>query len=157
MIRVGFEELDGIAIEKMVVVEADDYERGQCVGYRCQYCYEADESLTQIFHDRDCPYAGEHGRTHYDTLNTEMDARPTPELQANNPVWLVVSDETDRADDVYNGEPVAFRCECGNLDDDLLETVHDDGCDLADEHCDLGRTNVEDLAQVHLTPDDQRV
>jgi hypothetical protein len=156
--KVEFEELDELPVEKMLIAESEDHHAGQCVGYRCQECGEADETVRQIYHDEDCPLAGEHGRDQYDQpLNTRSDAEPTPELQRENPVWLVVSAETDPEDSVYHGEPVAFRCECGNLDDDLLEVVHDERCPLAEESCDLNQTDAESLSQVRLTIDEQRV
>jgi len=138
--KVGFEEIDDVAVERMIIADSEDHHPGQCVGYRGQLCHEADETLQQIYHDPDCPLAGEHGRRQYDELKADKNARPTPELQEENPIWIVVSAETDRGDNVYSDEPVAFRCECGNLDDDLFEVVHDEACPLADEDCELGRT-----------------
>lgn len=149
--RVGFTELPGVAVEKMEIVEADDHEVGQCVGYRCQECGEADESLSQVFHKDDCPLAGQHGREFYGdeaALNSSSDGRRAPELDAENPLWLVTSAETDRGDDVYNGEVVGIRCECGNLDDDAFRIIHDEDCALADEECAHGTTDIEDLEGV---------
>lgn len=155
--RVGFEELPDVDVEKMIVVEADETHLiGQCVGYRCQHCGEADETLQQIWHDEeeDCPLVGEHGRQQYDRLDADIEVdSPTPELQEENPIWIIISAETDRGDGVYNGEPVAFRCQCGNADDDLFELVHDDGCALADENCELGRTDVDGVSKVRAVPD----
>lgn len=147
--KVGFVELPEVPVEKMEIVEAADHETGQCVGYRCQECGEADETLSQVYHKADCPLAGQHGRRFYDDSEADLasssDGRVAPELDAENPLWLVESAETDRSDDVYNGEIVGFRCACGNLDDDVFAIVHDEDCELADEDCDHWTTDVEDL------------
>jgi hypothetical protein len=88
-------------------------------------------------------FVDEHGRQHYDDLDRGVDAGPTPEFNADNPIWVVRAAEADVQDGVYKDDVVAFRCQCGNLDDDLFEKVHDESCPLADEDCDLGRTDVE--------------
>lgn len=143
--KVVFEELDDVSIERMVVSECEDHHAGEVVGYRCQDCGEADETLNQIWHDEEenCPLVGEHGRQHYDTLERPMDTGETPEFLPENPIWAVTAGETDPADGVYNGTVVAFKCACGNADDDFFEIVHDEGCALADDDCDLGRTDMD--------------
>jgi len=146
--KVGFTELPGPPVEKMEVIESGDFEIGTCVGYRCQKCGEADETLAQLYHKADCPLAGMHGREFYGEdadLASSSDGRLSAELDPDNPLWLVVSGETDRADDVYNGEVVAIRCRCGAADDDVFSIVHGSRCPLADEHCEHGTTDVEDL------------
>jgi len=146
--KVGFKELPNIPVEKMAVIEAEEFEIGACVGYRCQLCGEADETLRQLFHKSDCDLAGVHGRRFFGddaNLGSSSDGRLSAEPDPDNPLWLVVSGETDRADDVYNGEVVGILCRCGNLDDDAFDIVHDENCELADEHSDLGTTDVEDL------------
>jgi hypothetical protein len=146
--KVRFEELPELPVEKMIVVECDTHRPGECVGYRCQECAEADETLDQIWHDPDCPLAGEHGRQHYESLEAALEESDSPELDPSNPLWIVESAESDPADDVYNGEFVAMKCRCGNLDDDLFEIVHDSRCVLADEDCEHGTTDLEDLTGV---------
>lgn len=148
-LKVGFTELPNVSVEKMEIVESEDYEIGQCVGYRCQECGEADETLTQIWHKPDCPLAGEHGRTHYDAvdLGSASDGRRAAELDPEHPLWVVKSAETDRGDDVYNEDIVAIRCRCGAADDDAFEIVHDAECPLADE-CAENRTDIEDLQDI---------
>jgi hypothetical protein len=146
--KVRFTELPELPVEKMEVVECDDHLAGECVGYRCQECGEADETLSQVYHDPDCSLAGQHGRRHYDDLKAARDDEPTAELDPENPLWLVKSAETDPADGVHNGEIVAVKCECGNMDDDLFEIVHDSRCALADEDCEHGTTDADDLAGV---------
>jgi hypothetical protein len=149
--RVRFEPVDGVAVERMIVAECEHHHAGQCVGYRCQHCGEADETLQQIYHDPDCELVGEHGRQHYDELKADLDAAsPSPELQEENPIWVVISAETDRSDDVYVNDVVAFRCRCGNLDDDLFEVVHDEACPLADEDCELGRTDADNVSSLRV-------
>jgi|GEM_PF-2717421 len=155
--KVGFTELPGLPVEKMEVVEAEDFEIGECVGYRCQLCGEADETLSQVYHKPGCDLAGQHGRHFYGedaALSSPSDGRASAELDPENPMWLVVSAETDRADDVYNGEVVGTLCRCGNMDDDAFEIVHDEDCDIIDDDCEHGTTDVEALdGAEHLVAD----
>jgi hypothetical protein len=152
-VRVTFEELDDVPVEKMLVAECEDHHVGECIGYRCQECHEADETLDQIFHDEDCELAGEHGRQHYDDLEGDLEAGPPPEFDRDHPVWIVEAAETDPADEVYNGTVVAFKCRCGNSDDDLFEIVHDEGCPLADPECEIGTTDSGALQQIPAMAD----
>lgn len=142
MTHVRFQELEDVRVEKMVVDECEDHPAGEVIGYRCRECGCSDETLSQLWHDEDCDLAGEHGRQHYDSLERERDAGPTKELDASNPIWVVKAAETDIPDGVYVNDVVAFRCRCGAADDDLFEIVHEEGCPLADDDCDLGRTDV---------------
>lgn len=130
--RVTFEELSDIHVEKMVVAECEDHHVGEVAGYRCQECHEADESLGQIWHDADCPLAGQHGRQHYDELSADVIVGQSPELHPENPIWVIEAAETDPEDGVFNGTVVGFKCHCGNADDDWYEVVHDEACDLSD-------------------------
>lgn len=121
-------------IEQLRVVEAEhsDYHEGQAVGYRCQLCQQADETLDQLYHEADCQLAGEHGRSHYDTLDPTADEGPFPELSPNHEFVMVRSAETDNSVGVSRGNVVLFICdECGNADEDLFEIVHDEQCSLA--------------------------
>jgi len=140
---VRFVELEDVPVEKMVVDECEDHHAGEVIGYRCQHCGCSDETLGQIWHEGDCPLIGEHGRQHYDDLDRDVEAGPTPEFDPENPIWVVRAAEADVQDGVYKDDVVAFRCQCGNADEDLLEIVHDESCALADEDCDLGRTDVD--------------
>ena len=148
---VVFEEIDGVAVERMVVAECEDHHVGEVVGYRCQECGMADESLDQIWHQEDCSLAGEHGRQHYESLEAGPDAGRPAEFDVDADLWVVTSAETDASDDVYNGTVVAFKCECGNADENLFEIVHDEACPLADDNCEVGLTDpaaISDLPRV---------
>jgi len=70
---------------------------------------------------------------------------------------MIVADKTDHDDDVRKNEVVAFRCRCSNADDDLFDIVHDEGCPLADEDCQIGRTDPEDIAAVTIVPEEPSV
>lgn len=131
--RVAFEPLDGTDIRRMVVVEPreTDHIPGETAGYWCPECHQADETLDQIWHEEYCHHAGEHGRAHYDDLEPDVDAGPTPEFDRAHPITVIIAAETEGAG-AHNGEVIAFRCECGNADEDVFEIVHDERCDLAD-------------------------
>jgi len=143
--RIVFEPVDGVDVERMVVHEAEEHHAGEVVGYRCQHCGCADETLKQIFHGEECPLAGEHGRQIYDEL--DADIKPDcPELKEENRVWAVKSAETDHEDGVHNGDIVAFVCDhCSNSDESLFEIVHDEPCPLADANCKHGSTDPQSL------------
>jgi hypothetical protein len=49
---------------------------------------------------------------------------------------------------VRTGDVVALKCECGILDDDLFEIVHDAECPLADVDCESRTTDVTRLKQL---------
>ena len=151
--KVVFEPVDGVDIERMVVHECEDHHSGEVVGYRCQHCAAADETLKQIFHEADCPLAGRHGRQIYEELNADMQPE-TPELSSEHRLWAIKSAETDHEDDVHNGDIVGFRCECGNSDESLFEIVHDETCPLADENCENGQTDPETV-RVSTVPNQQ--
>jgi len=127
--------LEGTDILRLAVTdpEQSDVHAGESVGYLCPHCRQCDETRHQIWHRRSCPYAGEHGRQHYDDLEPEVPGRPTPELDPEHEIELVIAGESRPAIGVHNGEVVAFRCRCGNLDEDLFEVVHDVRCELADD------------------------
>ena len=74
--KVGFTELPGPPVEKMEIVESEDFEVGQCVGYRCQECGEADKTLSQLWHKEGCPLAGQHGREFYGEDADLVDTSP---------------------------------------------------------------------------------
>jgi len=128
------EELDGTRIQRLVVTDPKNPDRhvGQVVGYLCPECLQADETLDQIWHQEDCPLAGEHGRSHYDELEPDVAGRPVPELDAAHPITVVEFGETEGRGGLHEGEVLAFHCDdCGNADEDLFEIVHDELCDLA--------------------------
>lgn len=64
MTEVVFEAVEAVPIERMVVGDSETHHAGEVVGYRCQECGQADETLDQIWHQEDCPLAGEHCRQH---------------------------------------------------------------------------------------------
>lgn len=121
-------------IEQLRVVDANDhgYHEGQAVGYRCQHCQQADETLNQLWHAEDCPLAGEHGRSQYDDITPTVAEGPSPELSPDHEIVMVRSAETDTSVGVSRGDVILFICaECGNADEDLFEVVHDESCSLA--------------------------
>lgn len=121
-------------IEQLRVVDANghDYHEGQAVGYRCQQCHQADETLDQLWHAEDCPLAGEHGRSHYDDITPAVSEGRSPELSPDHEIVMVRSAETDNSVGVSRGDVILFICaECGNADEDLFEIVHDENCSLA--------------------------
>jgi len=131
------EDLEGTQIQLLVVTDPGDTDHhpGEAIGYLCPECEQADETLDQIWHDEDCSLAGEHGREHYDDLEPVVEEqRATPELQADHPVTMVKAGETDCSEGIHNGEVIAFRCQCGNADEDLFELVHDESCELSGRH-----------------------
>jgi len=132
--KVRLEPLANTTIRRMDVIDvrSADVHLGESVGYLCPHCLQADESRHQIWHDEDCRYAGEHGRAHYDDLEPDVPGRPTPELDADHRIDMVIAGTTHRGIGVYNEDVLGFRCQCGNLDEDLWEVVHDAGCDAAD-------------------------
>jgi len=122
-------------IEQLRVADANghDYHEGQAVGYRCQVCHQADETLDQLWHTDECPHAGEHGRSHYDELEPTVAEGATPELSPDHEIVMVRSAETDNSVGVSRGDVILFICaECGNADEDLFEIVHDEACSLAE-------------------------
>lgn len=131
--KVVREGLEGTRIRRLVVVNAGEtnHHVGEIVGYWCPECYQADETLDQIYHDEDCSFAGQHGRTHYDELEPDVPGRHIPELSPDHPITLVKAGETDNSAGVHNGEVLAFQCQCGNLDEDVFEVIHDEECGLS--------------------------
>lgn len=134
--RVSLEKLGETAFQRLEVVDPErtDSHPGEVVGYRCMECHKIDETREQIWHDEDCSHAGEGGRQYYDDLEPDVPGRPTPELSADHPITMIRAAQTDDTDGVHNGEVLAFRCECGNADEDVLEVVHDEACPLAGWH-----------------------
>lgn len=131
--RVRREDLGGTQIQRLVVTDPrdTDHHPGECAGYLCPECLQADETLDQIYHNESCALAGEHGRAHYDELEPDVD-RDSPELDEAHPITVVESAETDGGDGFRHGEVIAFRCQCGNLDENAFEVVHDQACPLAE-------------------------
>lgn len=104
---------------------------GEILGYHCGECGAADETRMQVVHREYCPLAGEHGREHYDQDELPVVERP-PELDRDHRIDIITAGWTDPAEDVHNGEAIAFRCgECGNADESLFEIRHDEDCSLA--------------------------
>ena len=134
--KVVREDLEDTQVQRLTVVDPGKTGShiGELVGYLCPECLQVDETLTQIWHDDSCSLAGEHGRQHYDSLEPDVDGRPTPELQDDHPVTVVKYAETEGRGGLCQDEVVAFICNCGNADEDLFELVHDEGCDLAGKH-----------------------
>lgn len=125
------EPLAGTRVQRLVVEapQESNLHVGEVVGYQCPDCRQCDETLEQIWHDRDCELAGEHGRAHYDEIVPSVPGRPTPELDPAHPITIV------QAADGRKNEVLAFRCDgCGNLDEDLFEVIHDSVCALATDH-----------------------
>lgn len=130
------ERLEGIQIQRLIVTEPEDSDhfRGECIGYLCPECMQADETLEQIWHDEDCSLAGEHGRAHYDDLEPDVPGRPVPEFDPAHPITIVKFGKTEGRGGLHDGEVLSFKCECGNLDEDVFEIVHDEACPLAGRH-----------------------
>jgi len=125
------EDLESTPVKRLVVTDPQEsgLHAGECPGYWCPECKQADESLEQIWHDRDCSLAGDHGRAHYDDLVPTVPGRPSPELDPAHPITVV------RCADGSKYNILGFRCDgCGNLDEDLFEVVHDDVCPLSGRH-----------------------
>lgn len=55
----------------------------------------------------------------------------TPELLPEHPIDRLVASTTDHEAGIHRGEVVAYRCrECGVADEDCMELIHEDGCQL---------------------------
>lgn len=134
--KVVREDLEGTKIQRLVVVEPGNsgHHKGQCVGYLCPRCMQADETLEQIYHEEECDLAGEHGRAHYDELEPDIEGRTVPELDPEHPITIVRYGETEGNGGLCDGQVLSFQCTCGNLDEDLFEIVHDEACPLAGQH-----------------------
>jgi len=122
-------------IDALVATDTDEvagvHER-EIVGYRCEECGAADETLMQLIHEAECPLHGEHGRQFYDDGELPVVEAPTPEFKQHHPIDIIEAGWTDSSEGVHNGEPIMFRCgECGNADETLLEIRHDEDCSLA--------------------------
>jgi hypothetical protein len=145
--KVTREDLEGTQIQRLIVVEPQesDHHVGECAGYLCSECLQADETLAQIWHDEDCSLAGEHGRAHYDTLEPDVPGRSVPELDPTHPITVVEFADTEGRNGLLAGEVLAFHCgECGNADEDLFEIVHDEVCGLAGQHDEHGADELRD-------------
>jgi len=132
--KVKLEPLDGVPVHRLTVSDPQeaDVHTGECVGYRCAKCHQADETLDQIWHNENCVLCGEHGRAHYDTLEPDVDVEtPTPEFDPHHEITVVIAATGLRSAGVATNEPLAFRCACGNLDEHLFEVVHDEACELS--------------------------
>jgi len=132
--KVRSEDLEGTQVERLVVTNpmSSDRYRGECVGYLCPECRQADETLEQIWHEDDCSLAGEHGRQYYETLSPTDNS--TPEFDPANEFYVIESAETEGRGGLCKGEVLGFVCTCGNADEDLFEIVHDESCALAGRH-----------------------
>jgi len=133
-VKVIRERLDGIQIQRLIVIdpEGSNHFRGECVGYLCPECMQADETLEQIWHDEDCSLAGKHGRAHYDDLEPDVPGRPVPEFDPAHPITVVKFGKTEGRGGLHDGEVLGFYCNgCGNADETMFEIVHDEVCDLA--------------------------
>jgi len=128
-------EMESTAISKLIVVESREHHpEGEVVGYICDHCRQANETLHQIWHREDCPLAGQHGRSHYEDLSPSVPGRPVPEFNPDIPITVIKMAETEGRGRLHKGEVVSFLCECGSLDEDLFEVVHDEDCPLAGQH-----------------------
>lgn len=132
--QVVFEDVDIDYIRRLSVIDPGETEHhvGESVGYYCCECEQADETLHQIWHEEDCSHAGEHGRSHYDDLEPDVDAGGTPEFSEEHPITVIEAGESDVPAGIHVGMVVGFRCQCGNADEDVFEIVHDSRCPLAD-------------------------
>lgn len=148
--NVTAEPIDGTYIRRLVLTETDQegHHPGECVGYLCDECLQADETLQQIWHDADCSHAGEHGRQHYDEMPSGTATGPTPELDPAHPLTIITAAETEGYGGLHEGEVLAFRCECGNADEDAFEIVHDEACELAGRWTDTGESKPRQRPQV---------
>lgn len=123
---------------------------GDRLGVMCLECKNADEDLAELIHEGGCSHAGRHGRDHYD-LDDERatpgidcsassrvradGAGRTPEFRPEHPMGHIVAGFTEPVRDVHNGETIGWLClECYNLDEDILEIIHDEACTLAGRH-----------------------
>lgn len=137
---VRFVAVDGSDCDRIVVEDPEDstIEAGVDVGRICVHCQQVDEDAAEIYHDDDCPLAGEGGRRLFTQLDT---SGPTPELRPEHQIDILRSSTTTMRHDLRRGEPFAFRCgACGVCDETLRECWHDAWCPLAGVH---GRQTVE--------------
>ena len=137
--RVEREDLTGTAMQKLIVTDDCGTIRhvGEVAGYYCPECEQADETLTQIYHDADCSHAGEHGRAVYDEpldADDDGDGKQTPEFRDDTPITLIKYGETEGRGGrgLHKGEVIGFMCDsCSNADETVFEIVHDDRCPLS--------------------------
>ena len=150
--------IDGGPIARLVVTHpegASHYDTGDAVGYQCLECGCADETRAHLYHEADCPHAGQHGRAHYDEWVPRVRGRPTPELQPEHEVVVVyAADGKGRLDaSPRRGNVIGYLCSCGNLDEDCFEVVHDRACGLADEEGLTRREVVGPIPKCRLATD----
>jgi hypothetical protein len=113
--------------------EIDIFE-GDTLGYWCSECKNADESRSQIVHDKDCQLAGRHGRSIYGAGLDPINGSVSGEFRPDTTFTLLEWGESDPTVGIYSGAKIAFRCdECSNLDETLFEILHDEVCSLASE------------------------
>lgn len=71
----------------------------------------------------------------------------TAELLPDHPILVLKATQTNRDAGIYNGETLGYRCvECGCMDEDVREIVHEGGCSLAGQtapHDYAGRRDLE--------------
>ena len=131
--KVRFEPLPWSSLVKLVALEQDPVsgiEAGEVLAYRCVHCENADETAMQVVHAEGCPEADDRERSE---LERGFGTR-TAELSPEHPITIVRMGETNKPRGLFDGVPVAFRCdECGASDETLSEIVHDTSCSLATE------------------------
>jgi len=135
--KVKRRELEDSKIRRLEVVEnpGPHHRVGETAAYWCPECKQGDETFDQIWHNKSCSLAGEHGRQSYEALNPDPPDAPVPEFRPDTNIAIVRPAETDPSVGLHNGEALLFMClECGNADEDLFELVHDIACPMADEY-----------------------
>jgi len=56
------------------------------------------------------------------------------ELLPEHPIEMLIATKTHPEKGIHNGEPLGFRClDCGNMDEDVREIIHEEDCELAGE------------------------
>lgn len=153
--KVVRQNLEGTQVQRLIVTAPDKYGHhvGECIGYLCPECFQADETLSHIWHQEDCSLAGQHGRDVYDDLEPVVPGRPTREFEPENKIAVVTYAETEGRGGLHKGEVIGFECEhCGNFDEDLFEIVHDEACPLAGKHGRIAEASSNPESPVHSVP-----
>lgn len=140
------DDLEDTPLQQLRVTDpgSSDHAVDEVIASFCPDCYAVDETARQLFHEAECPHAGEHGRRFYDKSEFVSLDGPSPEFQPDNEAFVIEFDHTEGRGGLHEGEVLGFECTCGMADESLFGIMHTETCPLA--HVEQGAARQQQAA-----------
>lgn len=155
-IRVRFEQVPGLPIEKMITMDPlpeFNLPAGIEAGYRCWQCEKSDEEIAEIDHADHCPLKEKFSYEAHEPCNRVF----REAIKVDHEFVILEAGEVNQAHGYIIGTVVHFWCcECFAGDETLSAIEHSEVCSLARHNLGIAGSATDGGRRTHARTDGGR-